>query len=31
MSWSDANVKYRWYTPSSFAAVRRAEWDQKGV
>jgi hypothetical protein len=25
MSWSDANAKYRWYTPSSLAVVRRAE------
>jgi hypothetical protein len=25
MRWSDGNAKYRWYTPFSLAAVRRAE------
>ena len=31
MSWSDANTEYRWYTPSSLVAVRRADSDQNGV
>jgi len=31
MSWSDANTEYRWHTPSSLVAVRRAERDQNRI